>query len=174
MNSNYNLGSLSDWSHVGMGEMLELEVPQAAGYRKVELDVFADRPVVVRCIGEDDEWIVGLGEGIISCSFGISATSALVVLGDKDADVMVRMRARSQTIPESLDPSYTTIEPRPAGPSEEIRRLMQIVKINSQRREQMLLDEIRGLKSQMIATPAPAPEPAPQPASAASDEPVTE
>lgn len=138
---NFPLGSLRDWNPVATGELLDLDIPPG-GHRRVELEVMANSVVEIRVFLGDASWLVGLGEGLMSVSFGIDAPAALTFLGAPDADVYLRSRAVAQTIPESLDPSYTTIEPRPSGPSSEFKRMMMLVELNARRREQALLDEL--------------------------------
>lgn len=142
---NFNLGSLSDWFPVGMGELRDLPVPDG-GTRSCVIDCIASQYVNVWCVTEDGRYLVGAGDGQLLLKFVICEPAALLVEGDIDAHAFIRTHVQTQLIPESVDPSFTNIEPRPVGPSDEVKRMMQIVQLNNQRRDNALraeLDELR-------------------------------
>lgn len=156
---NFNMGALQTWRQVGVGELLDFPVPQT-GYRAVAFDLIADALVAVRAVSGDNAWLVAYGSGLMTVKFAVDASVGIVVIGTGDADVFIRTHVDTQVIPESEDATYTTIEPRPAGPSEDIKRMMQWVKLNAQRRENQLLDEIRSIRDgQQVVDPAPATAP---------------
>lgn len=167
----FNVGSLNDWEPIATGELRHLEVP--GGYRKVRFEVLCDSHVCVQAVAEDERyWLIGCGEGMFTVEFSTSAPVGIAFVGDPAAQVYWRTRTATQLLPETDDPSYTTIEPRTAGPSDEVRRLMHIMQINQRQREQMLLDQIADLTSrgQVIEDEPPAPPPAP----AKPEEPASE
>lgn len=161
---NFNMGALRSWRQVGVGELLDFPVPPT-GFRAVAFDLIADAPVSVRAVSGDDAWLIAYGEGLMTCKFAVDDSIGIVIIGPGDTDVFIRTHVDTQVIPESEDASYTTIEPRTAGPSDDIKRMMQWVKLNAQRRENQLLDEIRSIRDRRdVVDGAPAPAPAPAPA----------
>lgn len=160
--TNFNMGSLRQWRQIATGELLDFEVT-ASGPRAVSFDLIADDVVSVSVISSDDAWLVGHGSGELNIKFATDVPVAVVVNGDPGVNVFIRTFVQTQVIPESLDPTYTSIEPRPAGPSEEIKRLMHLQRLNAARREQMLLDEIaqiRAASEAQLIEPDPALAPA--------------
>lgn len=164
---NFSLGSLVDWRQVAVGEILEFPVPEG-GFRNIAFDVVADSHVTIRCVEGDNAWLVGVGVGEISTRFSVDRSVGVVFLGDPDADVFIRSHTDAPVVPESRDPSFTTIEPRPAGPSEEIKKFMHIMRINQQRNEaalaaerQRVRDELAALQAAREAAAAVPPAPAP-------------
>lgn len=174
--ANFNMGALVDWAPVAMGELMDFEVP-SDGYRVVDFDLIADRFVTVHAVSVGDEtWLVGCGDGLFSIRFSVAEPIGLAVMGDPEAVVYIRTRVKTQVVPESLDDSYTTIEPRPAGPSDEIKRMMYLMQLNQQRREQALLGELAALRQSSAQNTPPQGEgeqsvtPAPQPAEGAAND----
>lgn len=149
---NYNLGSLNSWKPIGIGEIHDLELP-SIGFRSVAFDVMASGMVSVNFVSGDDYWLVAYGQGEISVKFATDRPGGIVVVGDPSVDVFLRTLVDAPVIPESQEISYTTIEPRPAGPSDDFRRMMHVVKINQQRREAHLLSEVRRLTEAQRAVP---------------------
>lgn len=160
---NFNMGALQTWRQVGVGELLDFPVPPT-GYRAVAFDLISDAAVSVRAVSGDDAWLIAYGDGLMTVKFAVDDSVGIVIIGPGDADVFIRTHVDTQVIPESEDATYTTIEPRPAGPSDDIKRMMHWVKLNAQRREKQLLDEIRSIRDgKQVVEPAPAPVPAPAP-----------
>lgn len=169
----FNIGSLRNWRKIPLSELIAFEVP-SNGFRAISFEIMAESPVSIRAISGDDAWLVGTGEGHFICKFSTDVETGVVVMPRDDhagdPAVFIRTRMATQVIPASGNTSYTNIEPRPAGPSDEVRRMMQIMKINQQRREQHLLQEMDRRLKAASQSPAPAPGPAP----AASAAPVIE
>lgn len=138
---NFNLGALSEWEGIEPGEVVRLDVGSAA-FRRVDLELIADAPVCAY-VGDKP---VGVGEGYLSISFTAEGDVPFVVLAHADAKIILRTKARSQTMPESDEASYTTVEPRPAGPSDEVRRMMRMMHLNHERRMAELRAEIAAMQ----------------------------
>lgn len=160
---NFNLGALAQWRQIAVGEIVDFDVPET-GTRHVQFDVMASDRVIINAVSGDDYWLVGVGSGEVQCKFVIERPTGVVVIGDKETDVFLRTFVDAAVIPESVDASYTTIEPRRAGPSDDLKRMMRMVQLNSMRREQALLEEVRALKRRDALV-----EPDPQPAVAPRD-----
>lgn len=146
---NYNIGSLHMWQRISAGEVLDLGLPES-GYRQVDFDLIADRPVVVRAVTSGEAYPVGFGQGFMSIKFSTMEPVGLCVDGSADAEVFIRTRVQPQVIDESLDPSYTTIEPRPAGPSDEVRRMMLLMRLNMERRVSQLQADLDAARSASV------------------------
>lgn len=166
--TNFNLGGLQDWQPAIVGDLIDFDIP-GEGFRAVMFDVICDRRVAAYGVSADGEtWLLGCGDGQFTCRFttnqrvGVSFASE-----DGDAVIFIRSPVQSQVIGESAEASFTTIEPRQAGPSDEVRRMMMIMQLNQQRREAALRAEFAAQveasrdRSQVIEPEAPAPAPAP-------------
>ncbi len=156
MIENYNIGQLARWSPVGMGELLAFDLVD--GFRAVSFDLMADQHVIVRAVTQNDSWTLAVGYGLMTISFTATDPVAVVVEGPDDAQVHMRTNVEGQVVPETLDPSFTVIEPRVAGPSDEIKRMMHLMRLNMQQREAQIRAEYEA-RQQVIED-----EPVPQPA----------
>lgn len=141
---NFNLGSLDNWKAVGIGEVLALEMP-SAGFRHVSFDVMASGSVSVNAVAGDDYWLVAHGSGFMSVKFAADRPVGLVFVGDPTTDVFLRSLTEAPVVPESVEASYTTIEPRRPGPSDDVRRMMMMMRLNQERREAQYRDELQRL-----------------------------
>lgn len=167
--TNFNLGALTDWAPLSTGEVLDFDLPEI-GQRQIQFDLMSSAVVEVRVVAGDNAWLVALGDGYMGVKCVVDRPVGLVVFGDPNADVFIRTRIETQVIPESTDPSFTTIEPRPAGPSDEVRQMMHIVRINQARREQALMEEMHALREELLErAPASAPAPASDVTEASAD-----
>lgn len=142
---NFAIGALRDWRQLWIGQMMNLDIP-ANGYRQVMAELLTDRPVAVHAIGVEDSWLVAAGEGLITLKFSTDERVGLAVMGDPETVVYIRTHVETQVVPESDEPPFTTIEPRPAGPSDEIKRLMLAMRLNAERREAALREELDALR----------------------------
>ena len=156
----FNMGALVDWYEVGMGELIAFEVP-SNGYRAVSFDIMADRFVSVMAIGSERAVLVGCGEGRFDVAFSAGENVAISVQGDPLSVVYLRTRIETQTVPQSQEGSFTTVEPRVAGPSDEVRRLMHIMAINGRQREAQIAEgyELRLAEALSAVRPEVEPEP---------------
>lgn len=160
MISNFDIGQLARWKPVGMGELLAFDLVD--GFRAVSFDLIADERVIVRAITQDQSWTLAVGEGLMTISFTAIDPIAVVVEGPNDAQVHMRTNVEGQIVPETLDPSFTVIEPRVAGPSDEIKRMMHLMKLNMRQREAQIRAEYDA-RHAVIEEEQPAPQPAPAP-----------
>ncbi len=176
MMKNFNMGALHDWQRVGAGEILDFPVPEN-GYRKVTFEVVCNGLISVHAISGDDVWLVAYGDGLLDVTFSTDRSVGVVLEAAPDVDIMMRTHLLSQLLPESLDPSWTTIEPRNAGPGDDLKRMMHIMRLNEQRRERELQEDRRRAREEhealleSIASPkAPqAPDPQPDPKDPSDD-----
>lgn len=148
--SDFRLGNLWDWEPFPLDEPVYFDVPED-GFRAVRFEVIASEPVMVKAYIEMQAFLVGAGIGQFEVrlsadrDFSISAHS----VAGSDPVVYLRTGRRTQAVPESDEPSYTTIEPRRAGPTAELRRMMQMVRLNSKRREEALQAQLKRLESRL-------------------------
>lgn len=148
---NFNLSDLRKWKPVGIGEILDFGMPEA-GFRRVSFDLIASGSVAVHAVtGGDEYWLVAYGDGHMSSKFALDEAFGLVVVGDPSTEVFLRSQVDAAVIPESEEASYTTIEPRSPGPSDDLRRMMHMVRINQERREALLRAEF---EAKLAARPA--------------------
>lgn len=166
MMSNFSLGSLVDWKEIGLGELIDFEMP-SAGFRAVDFDIMASDRVEIHAVGTgEDAWLVGVGDGIINVRFTTAARVAVVIMADPSSPVRVWMRTKLQTqvVPESLDDTFTTIEPRGSSSDLEFKRLQRMMELNQLRREQALREEFNqrlAARDALVEPDDPAPAPAP-------------
>lgn len=138
----FNLGGLQEWHPAIVGDLIDFDVPQD-GFRAVRFDVIADRRVSAYAVtAEGTTWLLGVGDGQFSCRFTTADRVAIsFACEDQDAVIFIRSPVDTQVIGESAEATFTTIEPRQAGPSDDIRRMMMIMQLNQQRREAALRAE---------------------------------
>lgn len=156
--NHFNLGSLRNWQQVAVGEIHSFEVP-TSGHRSVNVEFMADGFVSVHAVSGSTFWLVACGSGHVSTRFAIDVNVGVVVMGDPEANVFMRTHVQTQVIDASLDASFTTVEPRQAGPSDEVKRMMQLVRINERRRDKILSQHLEDMRK--AATPPEAANPAP-------------
>jgi len=148
------MGGLADWEPLAVGELLDFRV--VGNFRAVAFDLIADRQVAVYAVSPVlGERLVAVGFGLMAVSFSASEDCAVSVVGDPDAAIYVRGRVKTQLMPESGDASFTRIEPRQTGTSDEVRRMMVIMRLNAERREAALRGEF---EARLAAREAPPPD----------------
>lgn len=168
---NFNLGSLDSWQRVPVNQLVD--VPGEGGPRSVRFVLLSAEPVEVYVTDEAGERrLVAVGEGLLRVAFTTLGSAELEVIGETGLEVLVHQRSEPQVVPASDLPSFTTIEPRGAGPSQEVRRMMLLMRVNQDRREAMLKSEIERLAARAPAAP-PAP-PAPPAAPPVADAPAAD
>lgn len=165
----FNLGALGGWQEIATGQVLEIDCPKN-GVRSVQFEVIADSYVSVHVAYEDTAYLVGAGDGQLSIRFAVDRRAGMTIHGEPDAVVFMRTHVHTQVIPPSVDETYTTIEPARPGPSAEMRRMMEMVKLNNLRRDAELAEQRKQLQAQYdaqmqaikaAASPPPAPPAAP-------------
>lgn len=164
--ANFNLGSLRGWRQIGVGELLTFDVP-TSGFRTVGFDVISDQFVSAKAVMEDEYWLVGCGHGQFSIKFATSEPVAVAFTGDPMADIYVRTRFETQLLTESGEVSFTEMEPHRAGPPDEVKRMMLLMKYNADRRERLLLEALQEARQ-------PKEPPVPQPVEKPADKPKAE
>lgn len=174
--TNYNMGALSGWKRVAIGELLDFPVPDGA-VRAVTFDVMCGAETRVRVIEGDDDWLVAVGSGFMTVSFtteksvGVALFCEVETETDADdgvvrellPDLFIRTFVETQVVPESLDPTFTTISPRPSGPSSEIQQLMKLQALNQKRRDEQFSAEMAAMRARLERAEKAAAAPAPVP-----------
>lgn len=162
----FNMGNLDQWEQVAPGDLIDFAVPEQ-GFRAVRFDVITDAHVSVRVITPDSWWLAATGIGKMSVRFGMDRNFAVSVEGDADTAIFVRTGREVQIIPESVNPTHTTVEPRGSQVSADLKRMMHMVRLNQRHREDMLKAEIARLAAtrppERAAEPVAAPPAAPEP-----------
>lgn len=149
--ANFNLGALVDWEQIGLGELIDFDIPQA-GFRAVDFDILADQEIALYGVSEDGEtWLLALGDGMMNVKFTTAQRVAVFAKGPDGALVSMRTRLRSQVIAENGEPSLTSIQPRVSSQDAEFQRMMMIMRLNTERREAQLRAEIEALAQRVQA-----------------------
>lgn len=165
----FNVGNIKSWTDLPFGELVEFDVKEGA-YTSVRFDVITSAQCSIRAVTASDTWLIASGVGRIGVRMSADEPFAVVVDGPKGATASIRTGKEVQIISASANPTYATAEPRRAGPSDDIKRMMHMVRINTERREKAMADEMRRLRARMDASEAPKPPavpkdaPAPKPA----------
>lgn len=156
--SEFLIGNVRGWNRLPIGEPVEVAKPGAHRF-----EIMTTHMASVRCVTADDEYVVGAGIGRIGIRMACDVPFTLLVTADKAAVVTIRERKVS-TIAPPVNDTFATVTPRPAGPGEEIKRMMRMIQINNERREAALLNEVRRLSSSATRAAAPKePDPSPDP-----------
>lgn len=151
----FDLAALTSWEPVEVGAGTPFP-GQADRVQSLRFRLMASGPVEAYISGQDGERrLVAVGEGLmhVRCSV-VGGGELLVFATDPEGelpDVFVYRRTEAQLRPESDQASFTTIEPRGVGPSDDLRRMMRMVQLNADRREALLraeLDRVRSLQAQ--------------------------
>lgn len=152
----FNLADLSEWQPQWGGYYALPATPDAP--RKVSFDVLSDVEVAAYIytpiFGEHETTegpllcVAGRGSGMWSVRMTVTQP-VLVRLAQVDTSLdlgsrpmaWLRRNDQTQVIPESTEESLTVIEPRPTGAAEEVRRMMYMMSLNQQARDEALRAE---------------------------------
>lgn len=146
----FSIGPLTQWKPISTGVIFEFEVPASAGHRSVNIEFMADRPVTVWAVTPDQDYLLATGEGHLRCAFTAHANFAVSVLGDPDAQVFMQTRTEAPVIPESLEPTMTDLAPRPAGPHEDVAKMMRVLQLREQARQEAFEAQMQELRSSAV------------------------
>lgn len=149
--SAFHFGALADWSVVPADSELRFATD---GQRRVSFDLFMVDEGLAEVVSGDVAFPVALGRGMHEVSFTVSADAVLSVTSD--GLVLIRTRDNPQVVAESVEASYTTIEPRGPRKSDDVLRVERLMQINQQRREAVLMGAIEALQAQVNAVAAQA------------------
>lgn len=142
----FSIGNLADWEHVAIGELIDVQLP-STGYRVGEFEVLADGNVSVRVITGDTAQLVAYASGLFTVRFAFQEDCALLFEGDlASGEVMIKTGRKLSVVPESEKPSHATIQPRGSEASVELKRMMHMVRLNSEARERALMSELQRLR----------------------------
>lgn len=172
------MGDLAAWEAVAVDQALVFDGDPGQA-NSVLFVVLASGEVEVSALDElGDARLVACGSGRLRVKFTAVGSCQVVFSaagGEIDPVIFVQRRVDPQLVADRQLPSFTTIEPRGSGPSDELRRMMAFMRINAERREQLLRQELAQLREERARWPEPSapavpPQPAPAP-SASADEP---
>lgn len=163
----FNLGDLNDWQPLGVGELVAFDLPDN-GYRLVMFDVMASGPCSAHAVTTDNAWCVGAGLGFYACRFSTDRPVAVSFVADEGTEIYIRTRAATQVLPEDPEVSFVNIQPRTAGPSDEVSRMMRIMALNMQHREAQLIQDMQRMIDERGEAPVVLVEPAEAPQAAAT------
>lgn len=171
----YSLGNLREWQPVGEGELVSFPLGDAS-VRTVQFDALCDGPTGffarrerkamdhVLDEGRSPEWeaatwLIGYSPGgEVSIRFAASYDVAVYCQTEEGRSCFLRFGMEAQVIPARDIPSFVNLEPRAAGPSDDVRRMMHIMELNRKAREAQLHGELARLRELVMAgKPAEAP-----------------
>lgn len=153
--TSFSVANVSRWKPVICHGAYTFEIP-AAGFRVCQFDVISSAVLEVWACSEE-EVLIAAGAGYLSLKFTINEPTDIEFRWlDREGHASWRTLVEPMTVPRSLEPSYTNIEPRPAGMSAELMRMMRVLELNAEARERGLLRELEKVKRN--AQPAPRPE----------------
>lgn len=187
----FDIGSLSSWNEVGMGELVLFSAP-GTGSRVIQFECLSPVHVAVyatiphpEAMLEDEQppegvtWLVGCGTGLTHVRFATANDVYIYCSAEEgfEGSAYLRYGTEAQVIKEKELPSFTNLRPRAAGPSDEYRRMLLMMQLNHNARERKLAEEMDAMRSTLgealaarNAAPAPTPSeatpavtPAPEP-----------
>lgn len=147
----FNIKSLLDWSPMAPGDIISFETYGTSRNIAFTVNV-TDRVSVYASINEDmsDAVLVGASDGMFDCGFAISAQVYVRFDADPATAIYLRSPAASHVVAKSDEESFTT--PTPMGRrNSELDRVMQLVRINEERRNAQLDGEIKALRAERLA-----------------------
>lgn len=145
---NFNIGALSDWSGAQPGVLHDFQVMDGAP-RRIQFECICEGETAVLASTPTRSMLVGLGTGFLTVAFVTNEPTSITFLCHEDARVWMRSHHQSQVIPESDEAPFTTIEPR-TGPSDEMKRMMELVRLNDLRNRRAL-EEARNRQEELMA-----------------------
>lgn len=168
--TSFAIANVSRWKPVITHGAYTFEVP-AAGFRVCQFDVIASAPLEVWACTEE-EILIAAGSGYLSLKFTIDQDTDLEFRWlDQEGHASWRTLVEPMTVPKSVHPPFTNLEPRQAGMSAELMRMMRVLELNAEARERGLLRELERVKRAQTAPGAKA-DPEGKPSKAAKSPPV--
>lgn len=145
---NFSIGDLGSWEPLALGA--SISIPGVGGPRTVRFALNASGRVQVYVTDDEaEERLVCVGEGLMRVKFTAFGVVSARVDGEAGTEVFLQQRSEVQVIADSQQASFTTIEPRGVGPSEDLKRIMLYMRLNEQRREAQLQADRERLQKQL-------------------------
>ena len=148
-------GNTTKWSAAKAGQIIEFASSKP---RHVKFELTANSNVEIWVANDNkmsDAVLIGTSNGKTEIQYTASATTFVQIKAEKSADVFVNIPDVDQTVQNSDEPSFTSIEPR-VNNSTEFDRMVQFMKHNETQRNAQLEAERAALRAEVAKIKAEA------------------
>ena len=148
-------GNTTKWSAAKAGQIIEFASSKP---RHVKFELTANSNVEIWVANDNkmsDAVLIGTSNGKTEIQYTASATTFVQIKAEKSADVFVNIPDVDQSVQNSDEPSFTSIEPR-VNNSTEFDRMVQFMKHNETQRNAQLEAERSALRAEVAKIKAEA------------------
>lgn len=141
-------GPLAAWTRVEPGQVLDFKSWKP---RHVKFQVTANSPIEIWAASDPemtDKILIGCGDEKLQVEYTSTSDSYVMIKAEKKSAIYVNCPDLDQSVEQSESPSFTSIEPRVRN-NTEVDRMMQLMKLNEQRRDAALAAERAVLRAEM-------------------------
>lgn len=186
-NENFYIGALAQWTEIGNGEVMTFALP-GSGVRTVAFELMTNERVTVTAtavvpgIGAQTDadlqsWLVAVGEGHMEVKFVTQEHLFVTVTGPEGCSIFMKTRMQTQVLPESDEPTFTTLQPSARHTSDRVSYQQQLAQRNQMKRAATLLAELNAAERRLaerhaVIEEAPKPKP-PKPETSPAPDPET-
>lgn len=154
----FKFDDLSKWYRIDIDEKLVFE---GGRYRRLKISFMASGPVEIWASNDPefdgDAWLVASGSGAMQTEFALSGDVYLMArTSEKDVTVFMDGIIPDHRVAPPLEPSYTTIAPRPAR-NAEMDKIAGLLRYNEERRQaehRQAMQRLEALEQRASAKPA--------------------
>jgi len=145
----YQIQALDGWNKLKLNENLEFKV--IGNHRTIRVEFNTSEKVAIYASNTksfDDEKLLVSDEGLFTLITTVSSTTYIrAVSKDKNVSITYKNRAQDHTIQKLSDVKFTGLEMRRTR-NPEMERLMHMIKTETSKREQILIDQVERLTKQ--------------------------
>jgi len=148
-------GNISKWSQAKAGDVIEFASSKP---RHVKFEITANSNIEVWVANDNkmsDAVLVGTSNGKTEIQYTAPATTYVQIKAEKSSAVFVNIPDIDQSVQNSDEPSFTSIEPR-VNNSTEFDRMVQFMKHNETQRNAQLEAERAALRAEVAKIKAEA------------------
>jgi len=148
-------GNTTKWSAAKAGQIIEFASSKP---RHVKFELTANSNVEIWVANDNkmsDAVLIGTSNGKTEIQYTASATTFVQIKAEKSADVFVNIPDVDQSVQNSDEPSFTSIEPR-VNNRTEFDRMVQFMKHNETQRNAQLEAERAALRAEVAKIKAEA------------------
>ena len=141
-------GNTTKWSAAKAGQIIEFASSKP---RHVKFELTANSKVEIWVANDNkmsDAVLMGTSNGKTEIQYTAPATTYVQIKAEKSADVFVNIPDVDQSVQNSEEPSFTSIEPR-VNNSTEFDRMVQFMKHNETQRNAQLEAERAALRAEV-------------------------
>ena len=148
-------GNINVWSPLKAGEVIEFKSSKP---RHIKFEVTANSNIEI-WVSDNSKMsqavLIGTSNGKTEIQYTAQATTFVQIKAEKSADMFVNIPDNDQTVLNSDEPSFTSIEPR-VNNSTEFDRMVQFMKHNETQRNAQLEAERAALRAEVAKIKAEA------------------